>query len=133
MVIACVASSSARSEAPSNKGSSSSGAAVPAMAEKTRVKAVATIKVTVGGVLNSLRPSRAIDDFKDLIGRSLYLELVSSQLDASEHYSLYLPKYVPIGHAWTCSFFFLHPISLVLGRRHECAHRRGIDRNTNVL
>ncbi|CAO2192023.1 unnamed protein product [Urochloa humidicola] len=47
-----------------------------------RVTAVATIKVTVGGFLNSLRPSRAIDNFKDLIGRSLYLELVSSQLDA---------------------------------------------------
>lgn len=51
------------------------------MAE-ARVTAVATIKVTAGGFLNSLRPSRAIDDIKDLIGRSLYLELVSSHLDA---------------------------------------------------
>ncbi|KAF8690140.1 hypothetical protein HU200_041380 [Digitaria exilis] len=51
-------------------------------AAATHVKAVATIKVTVGGFLSSLRPSRAIDNFKDLIGRSLYLELVSSQLDA---------------------------------------------------
>ncbi|OEL24425.1 putative lipoxygenase 8, chloroplastic [Dichanthelium oligosanthes] len=47
-----------------------------------RVTAVATIRLTVGGFLNSLRPSRAIDDVKDLIGRSLCLELVSSQLDA---------------------------------------------------
>ncbi|XP_062191781.1 probable lipoxygenase 8, chloroplastic [Phragmites australis] len=47
-----------------------------------RIKAVATIKVTVGGFLSSLRPSRAIDDVKDLLGRSLYLELVSSELDA---------------------------------------------------
>nr|CAB3483438.1 unnamed protein product [Digitaria exilis] len=80
--IGCVASSSsARSETPS---SSSGGADVsPAMAAAaTHVKAVATIKVTVGGFLSSLRPSRAIDDLKDLIGRSLYLELVSSQLDA---------------------------------------------------
>nr|CAB3481393.1 unnamed protein product [Digitaria exilis] len=78
--IGCVASSSARSETPN---SSSGGAAVlPAMAASTQVKAVATIKVTVGGFLSSLRPSRAIDDLKDLIGRSLYLELVSSQLDA---------------------------------------------------
>jgi lipoxygenase len=52
-------------------------------AAAVRVTAVATIKVTVGGFLNSLRPSKAIDDVKDLIGRSLYLELVSSQLDAS--------------------------------------------------
>jgi len=51
-------------------------------AAAARVKAVATIKATVGGFLDSLRPSRAIDDVKDLIGRSLYLELVSSQLDA---------------------------------------------------
>lgn len=47
-----------------------------------RVKAVAKIKVTVGGFLDSLRPSRAMDDFKDLIGRSLELELVSAHLDA---------------------------------------------------
>ncbi|CAL5005384.1 unnamed protein product [Urochloa decumbens] len=76
IVVGCVASSkSARSEAPSRRDSS-------AMAADQRVTAVATIKVTVGGFLNSLRPSRAIDNFKDLIGRSLYLELVSSQLDA---------------------------------------------------
>ena len=50
-----------------------------------RVKAVARIKATVGGFLDILQPFRAIDDVKDLIGRSLYLELVSSQLDASEH------------------------------------------------
>ncbi|CAL4999705.1 unnamed protein product [Urochloa decumbens] len=75
IVVGCVASSkSARSEAPSRRDSSAMAAG--------RVTAVATIKVTVGGFLNSLRPSRAIDNFKDLIGRSLYLELVSSQLDA---------------------------------------------------
>lgn len=48
------------------------------------MKAVAKIKVTVGGFLDSLRPSRAMDDFKDLIGRSLELELVSAHLDASK-------------------------------------------------
>ena len=89
IAIGCVASRRS-SEAPSSsKGSSSaaasSGSAAMAAAA-ARVKAVATIKATVGGFLDSLRPSRAIDDVKDLIGRSLYLELVSSQLDASEHY-----------------------------------------------
>ncbi|PWZ52287.1 putative lipoxygenase 8, chloroplastic [Zea mays] len=81
--IGCVASSSsARSETPSSSsGASAAAASTSAMAE-ARVTAVATIKVTAGGFLNSLRPSRAIDDIKDLIGRSLYLELVSSQLDA---------------------------------------------------
>ncbi|XP_062195770.1 probable lipoxygenase 8, chloroplastic isoform X2 [Phragmites australis] len=78
--IRCVSSPAAGSEEPSS-GRSSSVAAASAMAA-VRVKAVATIKVTVGGFLSSLRPSRAIDDVKDLIGRSLYLELVSSELDA---------------------------------------------------
>ncbi|WVZ92245.1 hypothetical protein U9M48_038326 [Paspalum notatum var. saurae] len=83
----CVVSGAAAgSEAPSSGGgrgsSSAASAAALAMAAAVRVKAVATIKVTVGGLLSDLRPARAIDDFKDLIGRSLYLELVSSQLDA---------------------------------------------------
>uniref|UniRef100_M8CDG7 Lipoxygenase n=1 Tax=Aegilops tauschii TaxID=37682 RepID=M8CDG7_AEGTA len=47
-----------------------------------RVKAVATVKVTVGGFLDGLRPSRTMDDVKDLIGRSMELELVSADLDA---------------------------------------------------
>ncbi|KAL5219819.1 hypothetical protein ABZP36_024532 [Zizania latifolia] len=47
-----------------------------------RVKAVATIKVTVGGILGNLRPSTAVGNIRDLIGRSLFLELVSSELDA---------------------------------------------------
>ncbi|PAN36254.1 hypothetical protein PAHAL_6G260300 [Panicum hallii] len=84
IAIGCVAS--ARSEAPSSSTSGSSSAAASGSAAMAagaaRVKAVATIKATVGGFLDSLRPSRAIDDVKDLIGRSLYLELVSSQLDA---------------------------------------------------
>lgn len=50
-----------------------------------RVKAVATVKVTVGGFLDGLRPLRAIDHVKDLIGRSLELELVSAKLDASKY------------------------------------------------
>ncbi|KAL6646746.1 hypothetical protein ACP70R_015440 [Stipagrostis hirtigluma subsp. patula] len=47
-----------------------------------RVTAVAMIKVTIGGFINSLRPSSVIDNINNFIGRSLYLELVSSELDA---------------------------------------------------
>jgi lipoxygenase len=50
-----------------------------------RVKAVARVKVTVGRFLDGLRPSRTLDDIKDLIGRSLELQLVSADLDASKH------------------------------------------------
>uniref|UniRef100_A0A0D9X9L7 linoleate 13S-lipoxygenase n=1 Tax=Leersia perrieri TaxID=77586 RepID=A0A0D9X9L7_9ORYZ len=53
------------------------------MAAVVKVKAVATFKVTVGGLLKSLRPSNAIDNVRELIGRSLFLELVSSHLDKS--------------------------------------------------
>uniref|UniRef100_A0A0E0ENB7 Lipoxygenase n=1 Tax=Oryza meridionalis TaxID=40149 RepID=A0A0E0ENB7_9ORYZ len=77
VVVRCV-SSSAASEA-ARRGSDSSDMAPAAV---VKVKAVATIKVTVGGLLNSLRPSSAIDNIRDLIGRSLFLELVSSELEA---------------------------------------------------
>ncbi|RLN03699.1 putative lipoxygenase 8, chloroplastic [Panicum miliaceum] len=76
----CVAS--ARSEAPNSSSSAAASGNSAMAAAAARVKAVATIKATVGGFLDSLRPSRAIDGVKDLIGRSLYLELVSSKLDA---------------------------------------------------
>uniref|UniRef100_A0A0E0AXG7 Lipoxygenase n=1 Tax=Oryza glumipatula TaxID=40148 RepID=A0A0E0AXG7_9ORYZ len=69
VVVRCVSSSSAASSDM-------------AMAAVVKVKAVATIKVTVEGLLNSLRPSKAIDNIRDLIGRSLFLELVSSELEA---------------------------------------------------
>lgn len=80
------------STVPSSSSSSSGGAAADpsaAMAKSVRVTATATIEVTVGGFLNSLRPSRAIDEIRDFVGRSLYLELVSSELDASKQLALH--------------------------------------------
>jgi lipoxygenase len=77
---------------PSSTVPSSSGAAADPsadMAKSVRVTATATIEVTVGGFLNSLRPSRAIDEIRDFVGRSLYLELVSSELDASKQLALH--------------------------------------------
>ncbi|GJN03936.1 hypothetical protein PR202_ga21436 [Eleusine coracana subsp. coracana] len=79
--IGCVPSSAARSSETVPSSSSSGSAADPSSAMAgVRVRATATIKVTAGGFLNDLRPSRVIDNIKDLVGRSLNLELVSSDL-----------------------------------------------------
>ncbi|KAL5230670.1 hypothetical protein ABZP36_029446 [Zizania latifolia] len=77
VVIRCVSSTSSSDQAPSSRKDSLS-----AMAAAVRVKAVATIKVTAGGIIGNLRPSTAIGNIRDLIDRSLFLELVSSELDA---------------------------------------------------
>ncbi|XP_040991053.1 linoleate 13S-lipoxygenase 2-1, chloroplastic-like isoform X3 [Juglans microcarpa x Juglans regia] len=45
----------------------------------TSVKAIVTVKLTVGGLLSSLVIDR--DDITDLLGKTLLLELVSAQLD----------------------------------------------------
>ena len=46
-----------------------------------KVKAIVKVKVTAGGFFSSLRLDRGIDDITDLLGKSLLLELVSSELD----------------------------------------------------
>ncbi|KAL6966379.1 linoleate 13S-lipoxygenase [Sarracenia purpurea var. burkii] len=56
--------------------------AVVTSAEKTTtVKAVVSVKVAAGGVLSNIGVSRALDDITDLLGKSLLLELVSTELD----------------------------------------------------
>nr|XP_010943567.1 probable lipoxygenase 8, chloroplastic [Elaeis guineensis] len=52
-----------------------SGAAI------STLKAVATVKMTVGGLLSNLGLSRALDVTADLLGKSLLLELVSAEVD----------------------------------------------------
>ncbi|MQL93596.1 hypothetical protein Taro_026237 [Colocasia esculenta] len=47
----------------------------------TKVKAVVTVKITVGGLLTNVGLSRGLDDITDLLGKSLYVELVSAELD----------------------------------------------------
>jgi hypothetical protein len=102
--------------------SSSGGAAADpsaAMAKSVRVTATATIEVTVGGFLNSLRPSRAIDEIRDFVGRSLYLELVSSELDASKQLALHhvalpdrlLYAYI-LARKIVCTFLFAYARSI---------------------
>ncbi|KAL6646133.1 hypothetical protein ACP70R_017741 [Stipagrostis hirtigluma subsp. patula] len=82
-------SSEYRSEAPSSGGDAAYSAVVERASNgaAVRVTAVATVKVTLSGFLSSLRPSRAIDDVKDIIGRSLYLELASCELGAGTNYT----------------------------------------------
>jgi hypothetical protein len=50
----------------------------------TSVKAIVTVKLTVGGFLSNLGLARVIDDIKDLVGETLQLELVSTDLDPSK-------------------------------------------------
>jgi hypothetical protein len=110
------------STVPSSSSSSSGGAAADpsaAMAKSVRVTATATIEVTVGGFLNSLRPSRAIDEIRDFVGRSLYLELVSSELDASKQLALHhltLPDRLLYAYILTCkivcTFLFAYARSI---------------------
>lgn len=48
------------------------------------VKVVVTVKLTAGGLLSNLSLTAPLDAFTDLIGKSLLLELVSAELDASK-------------------------------------------------
>lgn len=53
--------------------------------EKTiTVKAVVTVQPTVTGFFKSLGIDRGLDDIKDLLGKTLLLELVSAELDPSK-------------------------------------------------
>jgi lipoxygenase len=50
----------------------------------TSVKAIVTVKLSVAGLLSNLGISRGLDDVKDLLGKTLLLELVSTHLDPSK-------------------------------------------------
>ncbi|KAJ8640868.1 hypothetical protein MRB53_017562 [Persea americana] len=57
-------------------------AAVTSTTEKTvAVKAIVTVKLTVGGLFSNIGLSRGLDDLADMFGKSLLLELVSTELD----------------------------------------------------
>ncbi|KAL8159457.1 hypothetical protein V2J09_000994 [Rumex salicifolius] len=45
------------------------------------VKAVVTVQLTMGGLLTNVGLSRGLDDISDLLGKTLLLELVASQLN----------------------------------------------------
>ncbi|XP_057482892.1 linoleate 13S-lipoxygenase 2-1, chloroplastic-like isoform X2 [Actinidia eriantha] len=49
--------------------------------QPTSVTAIVSVKVAIGGILSNLRLTRALDDIAELLGKSILLELVSSELD----------------------------------------------------
>lgn len=53
--------------------------------KSTSVKAVVMVKVIAGGLLSNLGITRGLDDITDLFGKSVLLELVSTELDASKY------------------------------------------------
>ena len=54
--------------------------------ESFKVKAIVSVKLAKPGFLSSLSLDRRIDDIIDLLGKSLLLELVSSQLDPGTYF-----------------------------------------------
>ncbi|XP_043691676.1 linoleate 13S-lipoxygenase 2-1, chloroplastic-like [Telopea speciosissima] len=52
-----------------------------ALEKSVTVKAVVTVQLTIGGVLSNIGVEKGIDDIIDLLGKTLSLELVSSELD----------------------------------------------------
>ena len=63
-------------------GSSSTGAAIDQ--NPVSVKAVVTVKVTTGEFFSNLGLTKPVDDFTDLFGKTLLLELISAELDHSK-------------------------------------------------
>nr|QCQ29235.1 lipoxygenase [Camellia fraterna] len=55
--------------------------ATTATEQTTSVKAVVSVKLTVGGILYNLGLSHGLDDIADMLGKSIQLELVSAELD----------------------------------------------------
>lgn len=52
-----------------------------------KVKAIVTVQPTVGGLFSEMALERGLDDITDLLGKSILLEFVSSELDPGK--SLY--------------------------------------------
>ncbi|KAI7735545.1 hypothetical protein M8C21_004734, partial [Ambrosia artemisiifolia] len=47
----------------------------------TKVKVIITVQVTMGGLLSSIGITKGLDDLTDLLGKSILLELVASDVD----------------------------------------------------
>lgn len=72
--------------------------AIATSTEKSiKVKAVVTVKPTVGGFLSNISLDQGLDDLGDLFGKSLLLELVSAELDPSK-YSTIIYIYIFSSH-----------------------------------
>ncbi|KAJ7980723.1 Lipoxygenase [Quillaja saponaria] len=62
--------------------SATAAESVAEQVETIKVKAIVTVKLTVAGFFSSFRLNRGIDDITDLLGKSLLLEIVSTELDS---------------------------------------------------
>ncbi|GMH00077.1 hypothetical protein Nepgr_001916 [Nepenthes gracilis] len=69
------------SSSPNNYNRAAIRAEVATANEATTVKAVVSVKLTVGGLLSNLGLSHGLDDISDFLGKTLLLELVSADLD----------------------------------------------------
>ncbi|KAL4591427.1 hypothetical protein LXL04_004391 [Taraxacum kok-saghyz] len=49
----------------------------------TKVKAIITVQLTMGGLISSIGLTKGLDDIADLLGKSLLLELVAAEVDHS--------------------------------------------------
>lgn len=54
-----------------------------------KIKAEVTVKITVSGFLSSIGLDRGLDDIQDVLGKTLLLELLSSELDPSKYSNYY--------------------------------------------
>lgn len=70
--------------APTDQKETTSTAENKDIDESISVKAVVTVQPTVGGFFKKLGIDRGLDDIQDLLGKTLLLELVSAELDASK-------------------------------------------------
>lgn len=80
--------------------------AVVAPTEVT-IKAIVTVQTTIGGMFAHIGLNRGLDDITDMLGKSLLLELVSSELDPSMRHASY--KSIINIYAWKIKFFFYVP------------------------
>ncbi|GKG46944.1 linoleate 13S-lipoxygenase 2-1, chloroplastic-like protein, partial [Tanacetum coccineum] len=64
------------------------------------VKAVITVQMTVGGVIENLSFTRPLDDITDLLGKSLLLELVAAETDPSKC----LPPWITFDTLTSCIY-----------------------------
>lgn len=51
---------------------------------KTKVKAVISVQVTMGGLISSIGLTKGLDDIQDLLGKSILMELVAAEVDHSK-------------------------------------------------
>lgn len=72
-----------------SSGNASWGTSIATKSTETsvEVKAIVTVKVTVGGIFSNIGLTQPLDELTDVFGKTFLLELVSSELDPSKYIS----------------------------------------------